>query len=375
MFANATSHVGISQRVVATLVASAMLLLTVGVHHVAHAASLSSVSDTISDSDNGASSNHYIVFTVPAIGGDGVSAGETITVTFPAAFDTTGIVFGDVDLEINNVDQTLAGAAAGATWGAVMAGDVLTLTSGTGTVVPGQTVEIEIGTNAAGGTNQIENPTYGSYELEITAGTVDTGKTRVAIVENIEVTAIVNTTFDFTITGLATTTAINGTSTTGTASSTYLDFGELTAGVIETLGQQLSVETNARQGFVVTVETDGDLQSANGAIIDNFDDGSDVAVPGTAWNAPSNNINDPTTWGHWGVTTNDSDRTGGVLAANNYIAASTTPRIVFDHDGPADGTTQDMGQVEVAYQIAITPLQEAADDYNTTLTYIATPTF
>jgi hypothetical protein len=30
---------------------------------------------------------------------------------------------------------------------------------------------------------------------------------------------------------------------------------------------------------------------------------------------------------------------------------------------------------EVGYKIEITPLQEAADDYTTTLTYIATPTF
>ena len=45
------------------------------------------------------------------------------------------------------------------------------------------------------------------------------------------------------------------------------------------------------------------------------------------------------------------------------------------HDGPADGVTEDIGRVTVGYQIQITALQEAGDDYNTTLTYIATPTF
>lgn len=376
MFVNPT-HVGISQRVVATLVACAVALASIGLYNIAQAANLTSVSDTITDSDVSVVSNHTIAFTIPA-GSPGVIAGGTITVTFPAGFGLGSVAFGDMDLKIAGSDQTLAAVASGATWGATKSGQTVTFTSGTGTVTAGQAVEIQIGTNATfgtTGTNQITNPTAGSYELYITAGTADNGRTRVAIVDDVNVTAIVNTSFDFTIAGLATSTAVNGTSTTGDTSATLIDFGVLTANQISTLAQQLSVATNARSGFVVTVQSTGNLQSANGAIIDNFDDASDVSIPGTAWNSPSNNINNPQTWGHWGVTTNDSDRTGGAFAANEYMAASTTPRVVFDHDGPADGTTQDIGQVEVAYQVQITPLQEAADDYNTTLTYIATPTF
>jgi hypothetical protein len=52
------------------------------------------------------------------------------------------------------------------------------------------------------------------------------------------------------------------------------------------------------------------------------------------------------------------------------------------HNDPSDGTTgttdatgDDVGETFVGYQIEITPLQEAADDYQTILTYIATPTF
>lgn len=375
MFANPT-NVGISQRVVATLVACAVVLASIGVYTTAQAANLVQVSDTISNSDVSAASNHTIEFSVPT-SSVGVAAAGTITVTFPAGFSLTGVVFGDIDFSVDGTDRTLAAVAAGATWGASVSGQTLTLTSGSGTVTGGQDVIIQIGTNATFGTtgaNQIDNPTAGSYELVIAAGTADTGRTRVAIIDNVLVTARVNTSFDFAIAGLATSTAINGTSTTGSTTATLIPFGTLVANQIKTLGQRLTVSTNARNGFVVTVESDGNLESSNGAIIDNFDDGSDVAVPGTAWNAPSNNIADETTWGHWGLTTNDSDL-AAPFTANHYIAASTTPRVVFTHDGPANGVLQNVGEVEVAYQVQITPLQEAADDYNTTLTYIATPTF
>jgi hypothetical protein len=383
MFANPT-NVGISQRVVATLVACAVVLTSIGVYNVAQAANLTGVIDTLTESAPSLPSNHTIAFTIPT-GSAGVPAGGTITVAIPSGFTGVGsLVFTDLDLKTNGTDRTLVAGAPGATanWGYTVSGNTITLTAGSAAtpVTAGQAVEIQIGTNATTpttGANQITNhATAGaSYELVITAGTADSGRTRVAIVNSVNVTAIVDTTFDFRIIGIATSTAINGTSTTGSTSPTLIAFGKLIANQIKTLGQQLTVTTNARNGFVVTVESDGNLESSNGAIIDNFDDGVEVTGPGTAWNAPANNINSALTWGHWGVTTNDSNRTGGAFASNQYMAASTTPRIVFDHNGPADGSTQDIGQAELAYQVQVTPLQEAAQDYQTTLTYIATPTF
>jgi hypothetical protein len=68
-------------------------------------------------------------------------------------------------------------------------------------------------------------------------------------------------------------------------------------------------------------------------------------------------------------------RTGDEFGANEFIGVSTTPRAIFAHDGPADGITTDVGSTTVAYKVEITALQEAADDYTATLTYIATPTF
>jgi hypothetical protein len=83
------------------------------------------------------------------------------------------------------------------------------------------------------------------------------------------------------------------------------------------------------------------------------------------------------TWGHWGLTSDDTSLLGAGIdfAANQWVAASTTPRAVMAHNGPADGVTDNIGAAQVGYQIQITALQEAGDDYSTTLTYIATPTF
>ncbi len=365
MFANPTK-VGISQRVVATLVACAVVLWTLGVHATAQAADLVSVSDTLSDSDLSATAAHTISFTIPT--GSTLANTDTVSITFPGAFtNTSSVVGGDLTVTVDGGADTATNFAESS---GTISFDGIDATAG-------QVVVVAIADG------KITNPaSAGSYELTVDTGNGDSGKTRVAIVDNVLVTAVVNTTFDFTIDGVATSTGINGTSTTGSSTPTALDFGVLTAGEIKALGQQLNVRTNARNGFVVTVESDGDLQSSNGAVIDNFADGSDVSAPGTAWAAPTNDVNDETTWGHWGLTTNDSDlgSLGGFysstdFSSGDFIAASTTAREVFHHDGPADNSTQDIGLASVLYQVEITGLQEAADDYNTTLTYIATPTF
>lgn len=143
------------------------------------------------------------------------------------------------------------------------------------------------------------------------------------------------------------------------------------------MAQRLNVTTNAANGFVVTVEQDSNLLSSTGADIDGFSNGAYTNSP-ILWTAPTNTLLQENTYGHWGLTSNDSNLNAGEFTSgggNKWVAASTTPRLVFSHTGPADGTTQDFGLASVGYQIQISPLQEAADDYNTTLTYIATPTF
>jgi hypothetical protein len=374
MFKHSTFNVESLHRVVAMLVATAVLAVSVGVFNNAQAANLAVISNTLSDSDVSALSNHTIQFTIPT-SSPGVIAAGNIVVTFPTGFNMGSVAFGDVDLFIDGSSQTVAGSASGATWGAAVAGQNLTLTSGTGVITAGQVVRILVGTNAAGGTNRVTNPgTVDSFEFLVTAGAADSGRTRVAILDNVDVTAIVNTSFVFTVAGLATTTTVNTDVTTGSTTATAIPFGVLTAGSAKVMAQRLNVTTNARNGFVVTVEQDQNLLSSTGADIDGFIDGAYTNTP-TAWAAPTNTILNENTWGHWGLTSEDSNLNGDEFGAALYVAASTTPRQIFAHNGPSDGTTADIGETDIGYRIQISPLQEAGDDYSTVLTYIATPTF
>ena len=380
MFAKATNNVGFAQRVVATLVASAMVLMSIGIYNNAQAANLTNISNTISDSAPSAQPSHSIEFTIPAVGGSAIIGGNNIQITFDAQDDGAGgqdFAGGDISSVISdNSDLTFQVNGGGFLAPTFVASDNDSFTINGIAASAGDTVEIVVASGV------ITNPsTLGSYEIFVDSASGDSGRTRVAIVDSVEVRAIVDTVFDFTITGLATSTAVNGTSTTGSSSDVLLDFGTLVAGEPEALAQRLNVQTNARNGFVVTVQTDGDLESATGAIIDTFVEGGDQSESDTVWASPSPDVNDPTTWGHWGVTTNDADLNsvggfyGSEFAANEFIAASTTPREVMHHNNPADNSTANIGQVDVLYQVEITALQEAADDYSTNLTYIATPTF
>jgi hypothetical protein len=296
-----------------------------------------------------------------------MQTGETFIVTFPAGFDLTSLQNEDFDLATSSVDQTIATSSAAGVWGITRSGQTVTFETPTDFGVPSSTpVTVEIGSNAsfgATGVNQITNPTVGSYEITITGSMQDSGATRVAIVDNVVVSAQVSTSFDFTVTGLATSTSVNGTTTTASSSPTVIAFSTLSAGVVETLAQQLTVTTNAANGFTVTVAQDHDLLSSTGADINGFIDGAYTSSP-AAWQSPSASPSDDQTWGHWGLTSEDG------YPSDQWVSASTTPVTVFDHNSVVSASTTVVG-----YQAEVSALQEAGDDYTATLTYVATPSF
>ncbi len=361
------TQVGFTHRVVAMLVACAVVLWSVGVYSTAQAANLTVISNTLTDSGPSVLSGHDIEFTIPA--GSSLTNAQDISITFPAGFTGVGSMVGaDVTVTVDGTPDAVTNfSAAGAptiTFDGIdaLAGDVVRIV-----------IADDVVTNPAG---------ILSYEfyVELANATNDTGRTQVAIVNYVEVSAIVETTFDFVVTGTATTTSVNSTTTSGATTATEIPFGVLTEGEVYTLAQLLSVETNAANGFVVTVQQDADLLSSTGADIDSFQNSSYLNTP-TSWTAPTNQLLDENTWGHWGLTSDDSELSTldpdefTVTGGDKWVAASTTPRIIFSHDDPVNGVGQGYGTTTVGYRVQITPLQEAADDYNTTLMYIATPTF
>lgn len=366
----------------AAVVAMALILWSFGLPSLrfAEAANVISFSDTLSDSAPSVAANHTISFVTPT----GLGAGEIIRLTFPAGFTGIGSLdHEDLDLAINGSDETLGAAASGATWGVNASGQVIDIESGTDTIGAGATVTVEIGTNAThqvSGASQITNPAAAtSHEISLEVGPGDTGATRIAIVDAVTVTATVETLFTFTVNGVGSGVAVNTADTTGGPTTpTAMPFGVLEAGTASTAAQELEVQTNAANGFVVTVQVDQQLISANGADIDGFADGGYTTTP-MGWQPPSATPGQENEYGHWGLSSTDDTLTGSFTdffnGGDDFVSASTTPVEVFRHDGPTDGSVAGEGNATVIYNVEITALQEAADDYTATLTYVATPVF
>jgi hypothetical protein len=351
----------------------------------AEAANVTSFSDTLSDSAPLVGANHTITFVTPS----GIADGEAIVINFSdGPFGLSSVNFDDVDVRDDATDLQVAANCLGSEEvGFATSTNTITLTlcagdsAGIGT---NGTTTIEIGTHAtfgATGNAQLINPAAGSYEISVVAGSNDSGDTRVAIVSPVVVTASVDTSFTFTVSGVAATGTVNQEAITGSSTATTIPFGVLAADTASTAAQQLSVATNASYGFAVTVQLDQQLQSSTGADIDGFIDGAYTTTP-VAWEAPTASISNEDTWGHWGLTTDDStinaalnDPFAAGTTGQLFVSASTTPIEVFRHNGPSDGTTQGIGRAKVGYKVEISPLQEAGDDYTATLTYVATPVF
>lgn len=345
----------------------------------ASAENLTSVSDVLSNSDLDAVATHTISWT----NGSTTLAGQTVKITFDPdsdGFDAIDTVAAS-DLSMTGDASVVAnvGACSGAnqyyfTSASASAGDEsITLTACSGDVAAGS-VSLTIAP-------KIVNPgTTGSYIIRLQSGTMSRTDTRIAIIDNVVVTAAVDTTFSFQINGVSSTEALtNGASSTYDSTATSMDFGTLPINTPVTMAQELHVATNARNGFVVTVTEDQNLLSSTGADIDQFIDGASTTVP-VGWQGPANTLDSEETYGHWGLTSDDSDLNSGEFGTSTPLWAgnfdtTNVPRQIFSHNGPSDGTTQDKGTARVAYRIQIGPLQEAGNDYTNTLTYVATPTF
>ena len=350
-----------------------LLAWSVGLNYIltAHASSLTSVSDTLSDSRPGLGAVHTIDYTN--------ATGTTATQTISYTFDPTTSLFGGIgSVTLADVTSTAMAivspcSAGGNKVSLTTSTTALTFTVCSGAAVSAGTVDLKVLNS------RITNPTStGSYIIRIAAG-ANSADTRVAIVNGVNVTAAVATTFTFQVAGLATSTTLgNNATTTNAATSSSLPFGTIAPNAHAELGQQLNVTTNAANGFVVTVHEDQDMTSQTGNTIHLFKDGSAVSTP-TSWVAPGDILNSPQTYGHIGVTSDDQDLASAEFGTSTPLYAgafqSTTTLAIFSATGTADGTTQNIGAAKVAYRIEISPLQPAANDYTNNLIYVATPTF
>jgi len=348
----------------------------------ASAATLTSVSATASSSAPGVSTNYVIRFTTTNNIGVGTGASTTRVWLDPYtnAFDLTSLATATDVLITGSLTQVAnLAACSGPTTDEIYVNfiaknqpqDYIEFSTCTGDIIPPGAIEIALVNS------HVTNPSStGSYVVRIDGTMTDAGDTRVAIVNTVTVTAVVDTNLTFTIQGVASSSVVNGGITSTSTSATAIGFGILEVGASTTAAQDLTVATNAVNGYAVTVIQNQNLTSANGADIDSFQDGSEEYPP-IAWVAPAGTLGVEATYGHFGVTSQDTSLPGGDEYGDILFAglSSTLPRTVMYHTGSADGVTQHIGATRVGYRAQVTALQEAATDYTNQLTYVCTPVF
>lgn len=317
------------------------------------AINLIDVSDTLSSSDRSAVASHSIVFTMAGT----IASGATFSMDFDPAFALP--IAGNV---------TCPDSAT-----AAVVSSRITCTAGGGGISSGTKTVVVLGaTNPAAS---------GSYQIDIIAnsnavGAPETGTAMVAIIDNIDMTAAVEATLVFRIDAIAAGQTINTEATTTMAGTTAhsIPWGTLAPNTSYVQAHGLSVATNALSGFVVTLQQNQNMLSDTNADIDLFQDGAATSAP-IAWVDPANTLDSENTYGHYGITSEDSDLNTNEFGDALYAGNIAAPRVVFSHGGPADGTTADKGYTRIGYKIRVTALQEAANDYRNILMYIATPTY
>ena len=349
---------------VTKVLALAIIVTAFGVQsHVAFAASATSLSDNMSRLKASTASNHEIKFVTPT----GVTAGQTITSTFSADFTGVGaIVFGDVDFatgSTNNcttatfTEQTLAGTPSGATWGAAGSGQVVTITSGTGTVTADRCVRIRIGTNAVTGvtgSNQITNGAVDDDDTIVIGGTFgDTGTISVDIItdDQVVVTAQVDPSITFSISD----------NTIGFGSLNAADdrfaTGDTLGNSSATVAHTLAAGTNATSGYVMYL-LGGTLTSGANTIT------APAGPSATTVGSEQFGLNLTASGG-----SGTADAQYGTASQYGFGSTSAIQDDIAAATGPSATTTY-----SATYVGNITANTEAGA-YSTTLTYTATATF
>lgn len=346
-----------------------------------HALQVAQFSDTLSTSKPSVDANHTLEFLSP----NGIAEGETLVVTLPDGFDMSSIVEDDIDVRDDGVDLTTASSCGSVEAAVAIVDQAITVeicAGGGGAIAGTSVITMLVGDHASVdgvGSNQVTNHgTPGNYEVLLGGTMEDYGFTRIMIIDATQVSGAVQTFFSFSIDGVSAGGSVNDdlTTLTGTTTATSVPFGLISPETEYVLAQDLRVTSNSTNGFTVTVQATGDLESGVGATIDSFYDGTSLAVPGS-WDSPSGVVGSATTYGHWGVTSEDTSLSDGnsfgdALYAGNFIAS---PREVMYATSSADGTTAHIGKTRVGFKLETSVMQEAGNDYTTALQYIATPVF
>jgi hypothetical protein len=207
------------------------------------------------------------------------------------------------------------------------------------------------------------------------ASLLDSGVVAFAILTttSIAVSASVDPTFTFTVAGVASSQTVNGATTTITTGAATIPFSTLSDGTPAIGAHDVSVTTNAANGYTVTVKTLADPPLVSGS--NNIDKFSGTNASPTTWSAPAGSAANTNT-GYFGYTTNDGVLGTGTTdrftssGGNKWAGATTSPlEVAYKAAGAATADTTRLG-----WEAEINELQPQGS-YTGTVVLVATPTY
>lgn len=355
------------KKIVSWVMIASLVLLLLPATSGPSATSLTNAKVVIGDSKPGATNVTYTFYFTSA------SNATSVTFTFESTFTSRS---GDLPDATGNYTCPFG-------WS-------LTATSTNSYTCSGSSASGEASSTVTGVTNPTKSAAVGTadtYYVDIVTNGGESVRVKFAIIEGVVVTATVDAILEFNIYGTSSEVAVKNVTTNVTTTPNSIAFGTLPLTPSSSIAaQELGVRTNASDGFFVYVFQDQDLTSAAGDKIHCLADGTCVSWNSTqAWSAPSGNLNDENTWGHFGFTSEDTrvqtdgtcstSTTGtyGDQTADKWAGFSGTSQApVMCYPRPFDSTSG--GRVKIGYRVEITALQPAGE-YTNTLTYIATPTY
>lgn len=354
----------------------------------------------LSDSAPGMTATHTISFKIATGTEATFGSSDTLTVAYQDAGSSASSTNADDNFTVTTANlesATVGGLDSTADWSLATSSNTLTFTGEASASLSAEdtvtfVVSGVVNPSYTLGFEDPEDPLWATtheafFTLNDSGTDYPTTKTRVAIIPAVTMTAAVDTIFTFSVAGLDAGFDINGRTTTGTSTPISFDFGTLAHDTEYFLGHELRVQTNASNGFVVTIQETQELTSSLGERIHRFQDTEPGGVgqeSPIAWVAPDAELDDYKTYGHYGITTTDAELATTTLnvddadfATGNQFVGNfhREPRPIFGHTGPTLSSYEHSGYAYLGVALEISSLQPAGDDYTNTLVYVATPTF
>lgn len=204
---------------------------------------------------------------------------------------------------------------------------------------------------------------------------IDTASVAFAILTttSIAVSASVDSTFTFSVAAVNTGSVNGATIDVTTSTATTIPFGTLSSGVPKIAAHDLSVVSNSKNGYTITVKATASPPLVDGT--NNIDEFTGTNATPTTWSSPAGSSASVNT-GFFGYTTNDASLGTGTATrftasgGNKWSGTTTSPlEVAYSATGVSSAEVTRIG-----WQSEVNGLQPAGS-YTGTVVLVATPTY